>query len=118
MSDLQKATDAIIAMGNDCDALEKKFGENSSWVIEKRKNLITVSQFLDNTINELNAKDKEIYLLKVNYKAVCLILYKMEMDLSWKKTIVATGMKKPDVDQMKLLEALDMDIDEMIKNNG
>ena len=118
MSEFKKATDAIIAMGNDLDDLEKRYGENAKWVIEKRKNLITVSQFLDGAMLELNAKDKEIYLLRTNYKAVSLILYKMEIDLNWKKTFTATGMKQLDVKQMELLELLDMDLDQMIKNNG
>jgi len=109
-----KTGQAIKDMSNDLDKMEDKYGTSAKWVKEKRKNLFTVARFFDAMSEQLQFHQKMYRLLRIENKALKIMMYKHEMDLPWAKALKVNGLS---TDHAEILEILDTDITKLIDDS-
>lgn len=113
--DFEKANMALVTLSRDVDALEKKFGEGTKWVIEKRNTLNVILSFYDNMVDYADSNDQLIKMLSINNKSLNLILYKKEMDMPWMKVMKSKGVKP--LKSVEFLKQIDKDLLELAKTD-
>lgn len=93
--DFKKFTEQVNKLENDIESSQKRYGENSKWVIEKKELLQHMVDFHDECVDYKIYADNLIELTSVNLETYRLIQRKMEFDMPWKKVFKVMGMKTP-----------------------
>lgn len=107
-----KTGQAIKDMSNDLDKMEEKYGKK--WTKQKRKNLVIVAQFFDTMSEQLQFHRQMYRLLRIENKALKIMMYKREMDLPWAKALKVNGLSS---ENAEMLEILDTDINKLLDDS-
>lgn len=93
--DFKKFKEQVTKLENDIESSQKKYGENSKWVIEKKELLQNMVDFHDECVDYKIETDNMIELTSVNIETYRMIQTKMEYDMPWKKLFILYGIKPP-----------------------
>lgn len=100
----------IIKMGADIDKLAERYGRNSKFIQEKRKQIETLTFFFDSMAEKMTVYEASIARMDVTVRAQNLLLFQKENNLSARQLSALNGFKNSN--KWELID----EIDKQLKN--